>query len=107
MLEAVMAQLERMDARLGTLSTELYQVNTRVCRIARWQAHMGGFTASPSPSPSPQALEEEDDDDGSDDDDDDDEDEDASSFGDEEMTAFQWLTLCHSWQKGGVVMSWE
>ena len=31
----VMAQLQRMDARLDTLSTELYQVNVRVGRIAR------------------------------------------------------------------------
>ena len=31
----VMAQLQRMDARLDTLSTELYQVNVRVSRIAR------------------------------------------------------------------------
>ena len=31
----IMAQLQRMDARLDTLSTELYQVNIRVCRIAR------------------------------------------------------------------------
>ena len=31
----VMAQLHRMDARLDTLSTELYQVNIRVGRIAR------------------------------------------------------------------------
>ena len=34
-LEDVMAQLERMDARLDTLNTELYQVNTRVSRIAQ------------------------------------------------------------------------
>ena len=32
----VMAQLQRMDARLDTLSTELYQVNVRIGRIARW-----------------------------------------------------------------------
>ena len=32
----VMAQLQCMDARLNTLSTELYQVNVRVGRIARW-----------------------------------------------------------------------
>ena len=32
----VMAQLQRMDARLDTLSTELYQVNVHVGRIARW-----------------------------------------------------------------------
>ena len=31
----VMAQLQRMDARLDTLSTELYQVNICVSRIAR------------------------------------------------------------------------
>ena len=78
-----------MDACLNTLTTELYQVNTRVSRIARQQTHMGGFTTSPSPSPSPYASKIEDDDDGSDDDDDDDDDKDASSSGDEEMTASQ------------------
>ena len=31
----VMAQLQRMDARLDTLSTKLYQVNVCVSRIAR------------------------------------------------------------------------
>ena len=34
-LEAIMAQLVRMDARLDTLSDELCQVNTRVSRITR------------------------------------------------------------------------
>ena len=34
-LRDIMAQLQRMDARLDTLSTELYQVNVRVCCIAR------------------------------------------------------------------------
>ena len=34
-LEAVMAQLQRMDARLDTLNDELCQVNTRVGRIAQ------------------------------------------------------------------------
>ena len=34
-LEAIMVQLKRMDARLDTVSTELYQVNTHVSRIAR------------------------------------------------------------------------
>ena len=34
-LEAIMAQLQRMDARLATLSDELCQVNTDVGRIAR------------------------------------------------------------------------
>ena len=59
-------------------------MNTYVSRIARRQAHLGGFVASPSPSP--EASEDEDDDSDSNDDDDDDEDEDASSFGDDEMT---------------------
>ena len=81
-----MVQFECMDARLDTLTTELYQVNTCVSRIALRQAHMGGFTMSPSP----QASEDEDDDDGfGDDNDDDDEDEDVSSSNDEEMTASQ------------------
>ena len=31
----IVAQLQRIDARLDTLSTELYQVNIRVSRIAR------------------------------------------------------------------------
>ena len=69
-----------MDARLDTLSDELYQVNTRVGCIARWQAHLGGFVESPSPSP--EASEDDDFNDN-----DDDEDEDASFFGDDEMTA--------------------
>ena len=68
-----MAQLQRMDARLDTLSTELYQVNVRVSRIARRQATMGGFAPEPTPSsPHPIAFdsdaEDDDDDDGDDDD---------------------------------------
>ena len=35
-------------------------VNTHVGRIARWQAHLGGFIGSPSPSP--EASEDKDDD---------------------------------------------
>ena len=38
-----MAQLQRMDARLDTLSDELCQVNTHVGRIAQRQTVMGGF----------------------------------------------------------------
>ena len=79
-LEAVMGQLQHMDARLNTLSDELCQVNTRVSRITRQQARLGGFVASPSPSP-----EASEDNDG--DSDYDDKDEDASSSGDDEMTA--------------------
>ena len=80
-LDAIMAQLQRMDAHLDTLTNELCQVNTRVGRIARWQAHLGGFIESPSPPPKAS-----DNDDDSDDDDDDDEDEDASSPNDDEMS---------------------
>ena len=68
-----MAQLQRMDARLNTLSTELYQVNVRVGRIARQQVTMGGFAPEPTPSPphpvaSDSDAEDDDDDDGNDDD---------------------------------------
>ena len=48
-----MAQLQRMDARLDTLSIELYQVNVHVGHIARRQASMGGFAPEPTPSPPP------------------------------------------------------
>ena len=77
-----MAQLQRMDARLDTLSTELYQVNVRVSRIARRQPIMGGFAPKASPPPPPVASDskDEDDDDGDDDDaSNDDDDGDASS----------------------------
>ena len=75
----IMAQLQRMDARLDTFSTELYQVNVRIGRIARRQASMGGFAPEATPSPpSPVASDSEDDDD-DDDDASDDVDGDASS----------------------------
>ena len=77
-----MSQLQRMDARLDTLFTELYQVNVHVGHIASQQAIMGGFALKASPSPPPVAFdsEDEDDDDGDDDDDaSDDDDGDASS----------------------------
>ena len=77
-----MAQLHRMDARLDTLSTELYQVNIRVGRIARRQATMGNFAPEPTPSPPPPVAsdsKDEDDDDGDDDEASDDSDGDASS----------------------------
>ena len=73
-----MAQLQRMDACLDTLSTKLYQVNVCVGRIARRQVSMGGFAPGATPSPpSPMASDSEDEDD--DDVDDDDADGDASS----------------------------
>ena len=78
-----MAQLQRMDARLDTLSMELYQVNVCVSHIAQWQATMGGFAPEPTPSPPhPVAFDfdaEDDDDDDGDDDDASDVDGDASS----------------------------
>ena len=78
-----MVQLQCMDARLDTLSTELYQVNVHVGCIARQQATMGGFAPEPTPSPPhPVASDfdvEDDDDDDGDDDDASDDDGDASS----------------------------
>ena len=76
-----------MDAHLDTLSTELYQVNTHVGRIARRQAHLGGFVESPSPSP--EASVDKDNNGDSDNDANATTDEDASSSGDDEMTASQ------------------
>ena len=61
-------------------------MNTRVGRITRRQAIIGGFTASSSPFP--QALEDESDDDGFDGDDAD-EDDSASFSSDGEMNASQ------------------
>ena len=40
----ILAQLQRMDAHLDTLSMKLYQVNVRVNRIARRQAATGVVT---------------------------------------------------------------
>ena len=93
-----------MDAHLDTFSTELYQVNVCVDRIAQPQASMGGFALKATPSP-PSHLasdsEEDDNDDGDDDDASDDADGDASST--DEMSPWH-STLCHSSQKGGVVL---
>ena len=77
-----MVQLQCTDAHLDTLSTELYQVNVHVGRIALRQAIMGGFAPEATPlPPSPVASdsEDEDDDDGDNDDASDDADGDASS----------------------------
>ena len=78
-----MAQLQHMDARLDTLSTELYQVNVHVGRIARRKTAMGSFAPEPTPSPpypvaSGSDADDDDDDDG-DDNDASDDDGDASS----------------------------
>ena len=77
-----MAQLQRMDAHLDTLSTELYQVNVCVGRIARRQATMGCFALEAFPPPPPPVasdFEDEDDDDSDDNDASDDDDGDPSS----------------------------
>ena len=73
---------------LDSLTDVLCQMNTRVRCIPRRQAHMVGL--APSPSPSLEAS--PDDEDG------------VESSSDDEMTTSQWLALCHSWQKGGVVL---
>ena len=86
-LYVIMAQLQRMDVRLDTLSTELYQVNTHVNRIARQQAHLDGFVESPSPPPPPPPSEASEDDS----DDDDDEDGDAS------FSSFDEISTWHSY----------
>ena len=92
-----MAQLQRMDARLDTLSTELYQVNVHVDRIARWQATKGGFAPEPTPSPPHPVVFDSDAEDDDDDDGDDnvasDDDGDASST--DKMSTWHF-TLCHS-----------
>ena len=77
-----------MYARLDTLSTELYQVNVRVGRIALRQATMGGFAPKPTPSPprpvaSDSDAEDDDDDDG---DDNDASDDDGDAISNDEMS---------------------
>ena len=68
-------------------------MNTKIGCIACQQACIGIY--GPSPSPSLEAsLDDEVDDDK----------DDVDSSGDDEMTTFQWLTICHSWQKGWVVL---
>ena len=73
-----------MDARLDTLSTELYQVNIRVDRIARRQVTIGDFATEPTPSPPPlvasDSYADDDDDDDGDVDDASDDDGDTSSI---------------------------
>ena len=76
-----MAQLQRMDARLNTLSTKLYQVNVRIGRIARRQVTMCAYAPEASPPPPPPVAsdsKDKDDDVGDDDDASDDDDGDAS-----------------------------
>ena len=83
-LEAIMVQLQRMEANFGGcldyLTDEMCQMNTRVGRIARRQACMVGFASSPFPSLEASANEG---------DDVDDDEDDASSSDDDEMTTSQ------------------
>ena len=89
-LDVIISQLQRMDARLDTLSTELYQVNTHVSCIARRQACLGGFVESPSPPPEASETSEYDDDSY---DDNDDEDGDASSSDIDDMSTWHSYPL--------------
>ena len=81
-----MAQLQRMDAHLYTLSTELYKVKVHVGRIAQRQATMGGFAPETTPSP-PSIDSNSNSDSDSDYDDDDGDDDDASEDGDDDGDA--------------------
>ena len=60
-LEVITVQLQRMDACHNTFSDGLCRVSTRVSRITRRQACLGGFTASSSPSLEASANEDGDD----------------------------------------------
>ena len=99
-----MMQLQRMDARLDTLSTEFYQVNIRVGCIARRQATMGEFTLEATHSPPPPVAsdsEDKDNNDGDDDDASDDDDGDASST--DEMPTWYSYPLSLVTKKGNSV----
>ena len=75
-----------MDARLDTLTSEMYQVNTHVGCIARRQARLGGFVESPSLPPEASENDKASMDDDDSDDNNDDEDGDASSSSVDEMS---------------------
>ena len=81
-LEAIMVQLQRMQADFGGhldyLTNEMCQMKTLEARIARRQARMTGLARSPSPSIEASL-----------DDDDEDDENDASSFDDDEMTTYE------------------
>ncbi|KAK9992921.1 hypothetical protein SO802_022624 [Lithocarpus litseifolius] len=66
-LDAIMAQLQHMDAHLDMLTDELCQVNTCVGHIARRQACLGGFIESPYPPPAASDDDESNDNDDEDD----------------------------------------
>ena len=97
-LDAIMAQPQHVYVHIDTLSTELYQVNTRVSRIARREACLGGFVESPSPPPKASKASEDDDD--SNDDDDNDEDRDASSSSSDKMSTWYSYPLSLMTKRG-------
>ena len=84
-LKDIMTQFQCMDASLDTLSTELYQVNVYVDRIARWQVVLGGFApeASTPPPPTTSVDEDKDDDDATTSEDEDDDADDATASEDD------------------------
>ena len=51
-LTTIMDQFQHMRAdfssRLDHISDEICQINTRICRLARRQSHLGNFPPSPS-----------------------------------------------------------
>ena len=78
-----------MDARLDTLSTELYQANIRVGHIAWRQVTIGGFAPETTPSPpSPMASDSEDVDD---------DDNDASDSDDRDDSSIDEMSTWHSY----------
>ena len=82
----VMAQLQRIDAHLDTLSTKLYKVNVRVGYIARRQVTMGSFAPEPTPLPLHPVASDSDVEDDDDDDDDGDKDDASDDDGDVSST---------------------
>jgi len=99
-----MDQLQHMHVDFGScldhLSDEMCQMNTWISCIAHRQSRLGGF----APSLSPEHPEESFSLDGGDDDGDDNGNDAFGSEYDDEMMTFQWYTLCHLWQKKGVVL---
>ena len=80
-----MAQLQRMDACLDTLSMKLYQVNVHVGRIAQRQAAICNFAPELTPSP-PHPVASDSDAKDDDDDDDDASDDDGGASSTDEMS---------------------
>ena len=77
------------SGRLDYLTDEMCQMNTRIGRIARRQAHIDNYELSPSPS-----LE------ASPDDESDDDEDDADSSSDDEMMTSQCLALSFMTKRG-------